>query len=582
MSPTHATPRGARRDLLGPIMSPGLTPSLPPMRHGHRGNVVPNAPLTATNDFMARTDPLNSRTSSSSLEVSLLDGALSSLSARMGSMYGLQELHVLVHDTVTTTLNSIRGIVEHQVNRMLETEKLGVIEKMVIHLLTEETVRVTSQGAETIAKHKVSELERNQSQILQSFQDVQEAWQQQIIEVSESVRKLSKKHADSAVALETSEARATRTENTISKLLGEHGQLATLAKEIAGIGSEVEKLHSKLQDQSHQQESFQHSCTDWFATQQALADTEERINGLLDAYKQTAEVSLTASLKPLATKEELQHHVVEARSHSTAVVDHLRELHASKFSEVESAARDLHQDVAANMVTHAMLSELAERELKARSALEGEFQKEIARSVGECAKQATLEREVLLFREGTLDMSLAVSKLQSDAEGRDSEFHHEMEALHQKNSELTEGVKSQAQHIASHNVRMNQLDERHATVKEALGNEKLRAETIFSQMQQSRSDVNYVMRRTHDIDELQATVKKMQDRASQHLDKTNSLQEEVKQWENAIEAQQGLRRQASLLRTDMDDMRSRMKKFEEEQRLCVDDLRVLHGKWLHT
>jgi len=84
----------------------------------------------------------------------------------------------------------------------------------------------------------------------------------------------------------------------------------------------------------------------------------------------------------------------------------------------------------------------------------------------------------------------------------------------------------------------------------------------------------------NDIRELRSGVQALQAGAEKQAQTIQHLHQEVGQWEDAVAAQQGLRKEMTQLRAHMDEARVNIDKVGKEQALGIDSLRALHGSWL--
>jgi len=110
----------------------------------------------------------------------VLRDVLDHLGARFGGHQGLPELQVLIQDTVNGTLRSLKGVVEAYVDRKLEDERRDVVRSSVMHLLTEEVVRVTGASAHGLMRNELSCIEEEHKKAMKSLMD-QRAEQERFI-----------------------------------------------------------------------------------------------------------------------------------------------------------------------------------------------------------------------------------------------------------------------------------------------------------------------------------------------------------------------------------------------------------------
>eukprot|EP00419_Tripos_fusus_P027209 CAMPEP_0172719314 /NCGR_PEP_ID=MMETSP1074-20121228/75435_1 /TAXON_ID=2916 /ORGANISM="Ceratium fusus, Strain PA161109" /LENGTH=286 /DNA_ID=CAMNT_0013544653 /DNA_START=21 /DNA_END=881 /DNA_ORIENTATION=- len=96
---------------------------------------------------------------------------LDHLGARYGGHQGFPELQVLIQDTVNGTLRSLKGVVEDYVDRKLEEERRDVVRSSVMHLLTEEVVRVTGASAHGLMRSELACIEEEHRKAMKSLMD---------------------------------------------------------------------------------------------------------------------------------------------------------------------------------------------------------------------------------------------------------------------------------------------------------------------------------------------------------------------------------------------------------------------------
>merc|ERR1712087_381620 len=101
-----------------------------------------------------------------------------------------------------------------------------------------------------------------------------------------------------------------------------------------------------------------------------------------------------------------------------------------------------------------------------------------------------------------------------------------------------------------------------------------------SQQQHNRSELNFMIQRTNDVELLRADIKACQASVEDHDERIQVLGQEVSQWEHAIAAQQGLRRETAQLRDGVEKNRQAMDLITQQQIVGISNLRTLHNHWL--
>merc|ERR1719330_378863 len=124
------------------------------------------------------------------------------------------------------------------------------------------------------------------------------------------------------------------------------------------------------------------------------------------------------------------------------------------------------------------------------------------------------------------------------------------------------------------------LAEKQVGVSEEMNHERIKAQRIASQQQQNRTELTSLINRSSELDSMRTELSSMQLDTKGQGHKLDKLQREVQQWDQAVTAQQGLRRDAAQMRTDIGDLQHAVAKLKEEQALGMSELRVLHDSVL--
>merc|ERR1719189_3383343 len=211
---------------------------------------------------------------------------------------------------------------------------------------------------------------------------------------------------------------------------------------------------------------------------------------------------------------------------------------------VHAGVNAQHQELKGISATREMLTDAGRSEASARSALADELRRDSADLRGVCAMREDVDASIDACRREHQVVASQVAK------------------LHTRVAEVTDAHR--------------RLFERQEGVREEFNHDKVMMQRISAQQQQNRIELSSLTQRSSDLEAIGVQVSDMQLTARGERHRVAQLQRDVEQWDLAVTAQQGLRRDAAQLRADLDELRKTVAKLKEEQALSMSDLRALH------
>merc|ERR1712217_110889 len=169
---------------------------------------------------------------------------------------------------------------------------------------------------------------------------------------------------------------------------------------------------------------------------------------------------------------------------------------------------------------------------------------------------------------------------QSEVQAESAELHNLLGVAREQLETHHERFETVVFDVGKLSADITTLSEQHAKIREGFIDEKMRGEAIFNQQQHNRSELNFMIQRTNDVELLRADIKACQACVEDHDERIQVLGQEVSQWEHAIAAQQGLRRETAQLREGVEKNRQAMDQITQQQMVGISNLRALHDNWL--
>jgi len=514
------------------------------------------------------------------LEVSLMDSTLAALSSRVGSIYGLEELHVIIQDAVNATLRGVRGIVESQVNRIMEAEKGGVVKEMVTRLLTEEVAQVTVQSAQTLMRRELGKIEENQRRLAEAIAAEEGASSRRFQEAAEARRALDAHLQRGEAAQERLLERVAAVERGLTELPGAITRLATVGAQVDRLQGLCNSASESLTGLQQRQKSHEHACAERHPTKVDVARLAADVRELAATQQAHGDAWLQAALQAYLPAQDLGKHFDEAEERMRAELQKEKKSLLVDLEQVGRMGQNRCNELEQNKITQENLSEAAQAERQARRALEETLRGELATLSRECAKKAAVEVALEAQRSERASMADTFGIALAKAEEQGATLRKLLESAGKEIDKSAEQFRTLVADVRAQHQDIGYLQEMTVRLKETVQDEKRRVESIFSQQHHNRTELNHLLQRTNDLDMMRTDVKGLLSGSSTTASSMEALQIEVGQWEGAIAAQSVLQKESAQLRSDLAALKEAFVHLEKQQALGLMNLRDLHSSWL--
>lgn len=507
-----------------------------------------------------------------------MNQALEVLASRIGSIQQLPELHVLIHDTVNATLRGIKGVVEAQVNRQLETDKLGIVEDMVSRLLTEEVMKVTNQSAQALTRREVEHISSNQTNLHDSVSMAERAWKQRFDDAEKSRSALESRLRELTSGYEKSSARIEEVESSVTRLRGSLPSADEVKEHVSQLSAKIDKAAIREDDRVRELTELEGRCQGLYSTKAEVSDMAQRIDSLARQQHDHGDAWLSNRLEAYVLDEVMGQRLVKVEQELHDAVHRLQESCTRDLDEVRLSTFSTTRDLGATKANKREVQELGEETASARAKMETELRTEI--TALRTAVYGHIDEAVEAQHNERQKLSDTFHEAQSEVQAESVELHSLIGVAReqiQRNSDKFENLVTDVRKLGSD---ITSLSEQHAKIREGFTDEKMRCEAIFNQQQHNRSELNFMIQRTNDIETLRTGIKSCQDGVEEHAERIAVLGQEVSQWEHAIAAQQGLRRETAELRDGVENNRQAMEQITQQQLVGISNLRSLHDHWL--
>lgn len=324
----------------------------------------------------------------------ILESALVSLAARMGSMTNLPELHTLIQDTVNATLRSLRGIVDVQVKKSLETMHLPTVQELVAKSMTTDIGQSTTQAAQLLARQDLEALELGQRRCGESIAAVEKGLRKLQEEAATAIKELQGQQLQGETDSKQLQFRVAQVE----KALAERPDLTTQVKALEdrvgalrGLDSIEESLKKLVSDAVAASEG---RSRENFVTNEAFTEASKLIKQLEQETKEHGDQWLSDNLKPLEGKlAGLEEKLASIRAELQASQTDVTSATTAKLEAALKALKDDVTELQTNGATKKETQNLREEARQARGRLALEFRRQCTKLSDQCTHLTKLTEE---------------------------------------------------------------------------------------------------------------------------------------------------------------------------------------------
>jgi len=546
--------RPMKKDFYTALKLSGATSGLPPLRP------------TTTSALIAARGAQRPVTAGDSPRVDgeMLDPALTALAFRAGSLQGLPELQVIVRDAVTDTIQSIHPIVVD----------------MVTKLLTKETIRVTKRTALALSQEQLGELQASQEKTSGALEHFQDSCNQQLASVRAEKDDLEETCRQLSEACQSLAGRVQMLEHNLQRVALLETQMSQKESQVEELRGKLESNFSDLKNVQKNATEFEQRCRLLFVTPQKLEKVAQEVTQSAKSRESTLQHTLENALTDYVLATDLAGKLEELEVHIRKVLQQDSGYVEEKWRSVWTVLNDTRSTLFGQFVTKEYLVDEWEDEDKKRIALRAEFAGQISDLQRKDDEQEHLIRDLLDLRAEREQMSETFRQTRSEVNEQSAELTQKFESFtesirsySQDFNKITEQLKHQQQFI-------DQLMNASSKMKEELQNDRMRATATFSQQQHNRKELNYLLHRIDEIDEIRSDMQVQQTGSMENTTDISTLQDQVSQWKDAIAAQHELRKETSNLHGEVEAIRGEIAKLADDQQLAVANLRSVHTAWL--
>lgn len=509
-----------------------------------------------------------------------MNGVLEHLSARMGGLYGLPELHILIQDTVNGTLKNLKGIVETHVNRTLEAAQFKIVKDMVMRLLTEEILRVTELSAQALTRREMANVEINQKRLFESLAATESALHKRLEAFDAEQTRLAAGLERQSGEQDGLRSRMDELGNGLEKLDSSVQSVSEVAGRINRLQVLCNAQEGRAQDLQCQFSQLEQTCAERYAAAPALEDLTLKVGRLSQRQEERGEEWLSAALKPYAFKEELARGLSELKAQVEDQASKRHQAVSENMHGVASAASSTQRGLDSAVAAHGELRTFCESERAARGQLQEQLRSEVARLRDELAPQASVDSSLSAQREELSQLAGAIEEAQAKAEAGRAELRAAVGEVHAQLQRSEEAIRANEEGVKKVSKQISYLDECQVKIQAGFADEKTRAQVIMEQQYGNRQELQYLTERVDGLGQIGLAAGELRERTDGQQRNLAALSDQVTQWKDAIAAQQGLRRDAASLRSDLEGLRETVKKLQEEQAQGIQQLSKLHTKWL--
>lgn len=510
----------------------------------------------------------------------MIDPALTSLAFRTGSLQGLPELQVLIQDTVTATIKGIRGIVTAHIDSTIESGQLPVVRDMVSKLLTEEVLRVTEKSAYSLSQEQIGVLEMSQKKLSEDLEHVQESWNQQFSSFKTETDAMEERCRQQREAHQVLVNRVAEVEGNLERLSALETRMYEKHTQISELRHGSEKLWNELHHIRKSAVEFEQRCHRMYAPLEKMEKMRQDVTARAQHREQLVQESFEASLSKYVLSIDLQKMLVDLEQRVGDIFQQERIVREDKFRNVWEATNITRSTLLEDYPTKATFIEEREEDTKRHREKQLEFSAQVMDLQSKHDEQAKMLQDLLSLRTLREQMMETFEQSRLEVDEQSTELRNLLDSCNESISSHWKEFKSVTSQLAQFQQHIENLQNASAHMKEEVANDRMRAAATFSQQQHNRKELNYLIHRIEEIDEIKADVKVQQTGIVDNAELLDSLQNQVSQWADATAAQQELRREAASLRNDVDSMRGEIAKLADDQRLSTVDLRALHSSWL--
>lgn len=206
--------------------------------------------------------------------------------------------------------------------------------------------------------------------------------------------------------------------------------------------------------------------------------------------------------------------------------------------------------------------------------------REVERLREECALKTQVDAQLHGWRIERDVMSSAFKASHEELVKREEDLQTMIEGAREEMGKHYEEFKSVSIELGAHTGKISTLSEMHQKAREEITDERRRAESISSQQQHNRKELNYLTQRAQDLDKAVVEGRELRQTQQDMRAQVASLEQQVGQWKDAIAAQQELRGSSTKLRFDVDVLQKSLDKVMSEQQRLTAGVSTMTGEWL--
>lgn len=516
------------------------------------------------------------------LERSLTDSALAALAAKVGSMRGLPELQMFVNDTVTSTLHSLRGIVENHVRRVMVQDQLGTVEKMVIHCITEEVIRVTAQSGEQIARRELGNVDLNLERLAERVAGTEAKLQLQVAAGRDEVRRQSELAQQAASELGAALSRITALERQVCELQVLPALLETLQRQMHTVSSAGERTAERLTSLQQDVKSNAEHASREYARVYALTQFGNELRELKQHVAAHGDDWMQSKIKAFVTVNEVKR---QLETLDERRVQELSQTRSELFEHVEAIRQEAaakHEALARTAVMPEGLAQVHRVQDAARAALDLRLHDELASLTVQCraAMQVPADVAALRAEQGEHFESLHV-ELAKSSKGiaKLGEAQRELQShLHQLAEDLS--ILQRRAYTAEGNLGGFEND--FMRLKQAFSDAGFKVDAIMKHQQLNRKELNYITAQCTQLENMAAELRVVKaqghDNAvmlQQYGDGPAQSEEKGSSTHAYVRSAVDWAREAARINQDLEELREAMGQLRQQQALGFADLQAL-------
>lgn len=513
----------------------------------------------------------------------VLGPALSALSARMGSMIHLQELQVLIQDTVNATLLSLRGTVDSQVKKTLENMQGPTVRELVAKSITEEVIQSTAWASQLLARQNLESLELGQRRCGETLTVVEKG----LREVQEEAANAIKELQGQQLQVETDAAQLQFRVAKVEKLLADRPDLSnrvlSLEERLSSlrpVENPEEGLKKFLQEQIW---AFESRSRENLVSKESFEEVRLSVKALEQHTKEHGEQWLLKSLKPYAQLSELEQQMSACQ---TRLEEELRlGLDQAAKREAEELARVKAELVQAqkNCATKSALQDVKEESRQARGRLALDTRRQIAKLGDKFVDKNQLKEAVDAANKGTEGLCQEVINRQKSEE---IQLMKELTARVERSCDEMRKVSEEFSKMVGRQQNQEKLllvqDEAQVQLIETTRDMQGRVDTLTQQQKQSRLELTMLQSQLKDTKSLQEELEMVHQHAHGVDTRLAELGTEASSLREMAAAREAAEKKLDVasLKAQVLALAERCSKVEEEQKKGIVHLQDLHNAWL--